>query len=336
MSRPIRLLALPAACALCALPLTDEISLGVDAGTALRRTIVQELSMELAEMTMIQDGEEVPPEAFADFEMSMRQSDRIVVTDTYVEMDGARAKRLKRTFDELTGEESQSQTPPGGEAQEESADRSSELEGKTVLFSLGEDGDEYEVAFEGEEGDEALLGELECDMDLLALLPSGDVEEGEEWELDIAAFDEALSPGGDLAIVSPDDTEDDSEEQFEKNRKGSATATYLGRREVDGIEVAVIELKAELETFAESEETGEGDYEGLNTTTRMEIEIDFEGELAWNVEAGHAQSFKVEGTGTVRFINEQSFESDEGSFEGTQTMRMDATVSFDLGVEPAE
>lgn len=334
MSRPMRLLAVPAACTLFALSITDEISLDVEAGTTLRRTIVQELSMELDEMSISQDGEEVPAEAFEGFEMSMSQSDRIVVTDEYVEMDGARPKRLKRTFDELAGEESMSRTPADGDAAEESSARSSALEGKAVLFSLGEDGEEYEVAFEDEEGDEALLADLEFDMDLLGLLPSGAVEEGESWEVDIAAFDEAMSPGGDLAIVSEDDVEDDSDEQFEANRKGSVTATYLGRRDVDGVEVAVIEFKSDYETFSESEEAGE--YEGVNATMRIEVDFDFEGQLAWNLEAGHAQTFRVEGSGTVRFINEQNIDTDEMSGQITQTMRMDATVAFDLGVESVE
>ena len=145
--------------------------------------------------------------------------------------------------DRLMGEE---------EAQSPNGSGTSELEGSTVVFTWNDDDGEYELSFpEGEEGDAELLEGLTEDMDFRALLPDGELSEGESYDIDLAGLVDVMAPGGDLKIEMEVDGADgaamgpdpammsDFRQFFEDVVEGSATGKFVEMRDVDGVNVAV-------------------------------------------------------------------------------------------------
>ncbi len=305
----------------------DEIAFRVESGTTLVRTMTQAFEMELESMTVTMNGEEVPAELVGEFDMSMQREDQYEITDVFEAMDGGRPTRLRRTFDRLGGRETITYKHPDDQQTDES-DYESELEGKSVVFSWDEDEERFDVAFvEGTQGDSTLLEDLEEDMDLRDLLPPGEVEEGESWEVDVKVFDQTMEPGGDLRLEDTEgEEEEDSEDQFDENLSGTITATYKGTVEEDGVRLAVIAIEAEVQTFDDEEGAPEGFEGGLHT----EFAFDLEGELRWNLAGHHAASYELAGDGKITLAQRMEGEVEDQSFEQAQVIVLAGSVRFGM------
>lgn len=307
------------------------------AGTTLQRSCSSDFRLELEALALSFNGDEVPAEYLGEVGGSMAHQESFVVTDVLETVADGRATRLRRRFDELAAKET---TTFEGEDGEETSEEpyESELEGKEVVFEWDEESGAHTVDFaEGVEGDEALLEELEEDMDLRGLLPGHEVEPGERWEIDVSVFDRLMSPGGDLALRGEDD-EGDEEDSFEENLEGSFVATFRGVESVDGARLAVVELVVEVTTYDESESTEqltEDAPEGLEATTsqRMEFAIEVAGELRWDLEHGHLVSLELAGDMSLRMVQAMSGEMEGESFEQVQTMEFVGPLGFRFEVE---
>jgi hypothetical protein len=213
--------------------------------------------------------------------------------------------------------------PAMGEQEMEFSGKS-ELEGLTVRFALGEDG-EYDVEFdESSKADEELLVDLWEDMDLRVLLPAGEVKPGDSWSLDESLLASLLAPGGNLKVV-PEAAGDDEmmmggsakptiAEMLGEIHAQEASATYAGIEERGGDKVGVVKIKLVkltsakdlteyAQTMLERQDTGEG-MEISVESADVELEMDAEGELLWDLEGGHIYSLEL--TGTVRFTEDSS------------------------------
>ncbi|MEQ1892173.1 MAG: hypothetical protein ABL998_06495 [Planctomycetota bacterium] len=304
------------------------------AGTTLQRTCSSIFALELESMSVQFNGEDIPAEYLGDMDGSMGHEERFTVTDVIEVMGDGRPTRLVRSFDELSGKET---ATFGGEDGEETKEtpKSSELEGKRVVFAWNEDDGAHEAAFaEGVEGDEALLADLEEDMDLRELLPGHEVAPGDHWEIEPVVFDRLLSPGGDLALVGEDEEEeDDDEDSPEENMTGSVVATYRGSEVVEGVKLAVIELAVEVETFEDEEPADEELPAGFTSTQRLEMEIVAAGELRWDLEHGHLAGIELAGDLRMRMAQTMSGEMESESFEQAQTMEFLGPITFAFTVE---
>jgi hypothetical protein len=265
----------------------DRVRFAVKESTKLAKVFEEKSLLHSTSISASFDGDEQEAEGV---KLTLEDSSRVEVTDEYGVLKEGKPARLTRTYDKLGGKSLQKVELPegmgGGESPDTEKERSSELEGKTVVFKLSEDGEEYKAAFADEKGDAELLEGLEEDMDLRGFLPAGEVAEDKSWEIEAKVFNAVLgTPGGDLKIKAADDKDDDEiDEQIRNNLKGKAKGTYKGQRDVDGHKCAVIALEAELETQAKDDKSGAGENEGLN---EIELEFAVEGELLWDVEAGH-------------------------------------------------
>jgi len=310
----------------------EPLTFSPAAGTTLQRDCSWSHTLELESLSVQFNGEDVPAEYLEAAEGSMSREETIVVTDVLETMGDGRPERLVRTFDELSARET---LAFGGEPSEEIG--ASELEGKRVVFRWNAESDAHEAEWaEGEEGDEALLAELEEDMDLRALLPGRAVEPDERWEIEVEVFDRLLSPGGDLALVSPSDEEDeddDSDQQFRENIDGSFVARYVGSSEEDGTRVGVIAVTIEARTFAEQPLGEDERPEGFEGTRRVEMEVELEGELHWDLEHGHARLFELSGTMALDMLQALRGEVEGESHEQSQRMEFAGPVSLRFTIE---
>jgi hypothetical protein len=316
---------------LCALagaflaPALEGPRLAVEQGTVLRKVFVMTWDMELTDLSVTFDGESIQAGDEVSIEQDERQ--RIELVDTYRSVKDGRAVELVRRFETLESESKTDTTSTDGSELDEQS-KTSALEGLEVLFRWDGDDESYAAEFVDDSGDGALLDELEQDADLAGFLPPGDVEVDGTWTVGKDAMGKLLSPGGNLHFVDEDGEEDENDdlaEQFEENLTGELRATYRGMREVDGRELASIELEGTFETEAELED----DENGVLGTASMTLEL--EGELLWDLAAGHAVSIRLAGPCEIEF---QSSLGDGGhAFEQSLTFEGPFVLEGDITAE---
>jgi hypothetical protein len=318
--RPILVLALLPLCA--SFPAAPKFAFRAEKGASIEKSFAMDLSLDLDEFAISVGGEEMPTEDIGSPEMSMQQESRLVFLDTYPEGAEGRPALLHRKFVSLANEERQTM---GGDGESESETKSekSALEGRTVAFRWNAEEGKFDLNFEGEGADEALLEGLIEDCDLRGVLPAGDVSEGDTWELDAKVFDLLTGPGGDVALEDPadeDDSDDGLDEQFRDNTEGELKATFVGLREVDGAKLAVIEVKGSAKTHAE-QDASEG--EGHGGTRGMELEFaEIEGEVLWDLKLGRAVSYALSGNVEARITEDATLEFEGQSIDMSQRMTL--------------
>jgi len=291
-----------------------------------------------------------------EMEMTLNSTQKVVVTDEYVANREGAPKKLRRTFDELgNGVTMAMKMEMMGQTQNHDQDikGESELQGKKVVFTWDEEKKEYTKAFDASEGKDSLLKDLEEDMDLRALLPKGEVKEGEEWELDVSSLASVLAPGGNLSIL-PKDMDSDQmamgmpgmgsmSDWLRGAMEGSATGKLTALREVDGVKLAAVKIMAKLtvskdmtDIVAEAMKNAKLPPEaGGLEVDHMDIDYKFdgEGELLWDLAAGHAHSFNFSGPSHLNMDMAMKMEAQGQNMSIEYGMEMSGTTGFTLEVE---
>jgi hypothetical protein len=332
-------LALICAPSLAALPPAAddlELAFGPEEETVLTESYRQDYELRLAdiELTVTVDGDEQVRQE-PDIELTIRSSETIEFTDEYLGVEDGTVTRMRRTYDALVSESSQELVDEEGETAESERTGESVLEEESVLFVWDDEEDEYQARYEGDEdGDiEDLLDELEAESVLARFLPDDEVEEGDAWEVDVAAFNHLSSPGGYVAIEDGEDRDSDFEEQFDDSLEGEIEAEWEETRTIDGVEHAVIVLHAELST--EIEQSEELELSGAEGTTTTVYEFDFEldGELLWNLEERHGVSLELAGDVTVSIEEAQDISAPNGELEILDVRTLEGEIEFEVEVE---
>ena len=320
---------LAAALLLGLVPAADSIAYAPETGETLTKRFTMTTSGELDDLSLSVDGQDVGAMlGEAMFELENIQS--YLVTDEVLAMGDGRPERLRRSFDELTGETVVS-VEIAGNGDDNESEMTSELEGATVVFSWDEDEQSFSVDFdEGDEGrDTDLLEGLEEDMSLRVFMPDGEVDEGDSWEISVEDLFDVGVPGGNLALLPEDSDELDMEElaeileelsetieeRFPDWTSGTATATYEGTRDEDGTEVAVIKIEIEIEIDADLAELlatvvdevlskvdeAPEDLDLSVSEANLSMSITGTGELTWDTDAGHMYGFSFQGDQDLEF-----------------------------------
>jgi hypothetical protein len=334
-------------------PRGTQITFAVAEGATKTKTFTNSVSMTLDDMSMLLNGQESP--MMPQINMSVDSELEITVTDEYLAMGDGAPKKLQRTYDAISMNNSmEMEMDIMGQVQNQndSGAAESELEGETVVFTAGDSG--YVASFPGDEGDEKLLVDLTEDLDFRGLLPEGEVEEGAEWKVSPAVLRDIMVPGGDLKLESDGGESDpmgmgsdsgvgEFQDWFSEDVEGEIVATFRGMKETDeGLKVAVIELTIELANAVDlTEKVREGmadaempDEVGEMEINGMDIEVEIEGTatLLWNPAAGCAHSFEMEGelvliTDTAMAISAQGMDMEiEQTMEFSGTMNVTATI----------
>lgn len=311
----------------------DTLAFKVEPKTKLTKTFDTKLEMHSTEMSITFDGQDAhggmegPKITFTDEE-------HVEVVDEYGAVADGRPTKLVRSFEKLSGKGMQNVEPPegmeGGEAEEETHDKSSELEGKKVSLTWKDD--EWTAAWpEGVKGDDALLEKLDGDLDFIGFLPTKSVADGDSWSVDATLFVKVMSPGGELHLESKKSDEEGGDEDdkigktIEENLGGKATGTYKGTREEGGVTVAVIEIKADLES--------KGTIDEDDAKMAVDAGLELEGEVLWDVKAGRLHSFKLAGKMNFGMEASRSMEMGDEKHEFTQKVRFEGDVEYKATVE---
>jgi hypothetical protein len=303
-------------------------------GTTLVRTIEDRYEVALDSVRVSLNDEEVPSEALGEVHMDLTHHARVVVRDVIEGVADGRPTRVRRTFDELGGKD-HLRMAMGGEESTNDSDYESGLEGKSVLFAWDEEQAAHVASFAaGTECGDALLEDLEEDLDLRALLPGREVAVGESWTIDAQAFHSILEPGGDLKLQDEDETDSGfADEQMRANLAGEFQATLSGIRSESDRRLAAIALAVDVRSFSE-EEMGEDELDfGGSGSNRTEVRFVLEGELLWDLTHGHAESFELSGENQLTMTQTMRAEIEGEAVEQVHTMELNGTASFTMRCE---
>ncbi|MCY2959549.1 MAG: hypothetical protein NTY35_05225 [Planctomycetota bacterium] len=325
-----------------------RVAFAVAEGKSLTKTFEVKADLSLEDMTMGGAAGGMVP----DMEMTMGVAYKVGVTDDYVKVEGGAPKKLKRTFDSLSSDVATSmkmEIMGQSRDQDSNVSAASELEGKSVLFTWDAEKKEYKRAFDPTGGEEKLLEGLREDMDLRALLPSGEVKEGEEWEIEPKALVDVLAPGGNLALKPKEGGEaagmgmgssgmENMAEMFGDDLEGKSKAQFTGMREVDGVQMAVVKLTIAMKAKTDMtervrEQMKKGDLppevEGMEfESVDIEYALEAEGELLWNVGGGHFHSLDLSGTTSFKSAQSMAIKVQGRDMKIDQSMEFSGTTTL--------
>jgi hypothetical protein len=294
------------------LPQADSLKIGVPKGTKLTTSNSMSLEAELKSASIKVGGREIPPEVIEKFEMRMSETSEEQFEDEYVSVDGARPTELVRKYQKASQNVKQNMIFPGAKPVEEDKTDESPLLDHTVVFNWDEKAEKYERAFRGDKGEDSWLEKLEARMDFAQLLPSGKVEVGDTWKIDEKAFEAITSPGGSLSY--PKKSKDDDDPL--KDEHGTIEARYDGKREVEGRELYVIHVHADVSAAHEPKESDE-------MPMHLAIQLDLEGDYLWDSERGRLASFVLEGPARITLSASREIDAKD------QKVQME--MKFELG-----
>jgi hypothetical protein len=264
--------------------------------TVVKRTLEMKGTRDLSSEAIEVAGEhQTNPNPFRKVELSWKYA----VTDNYDRCVNDKIERLKRTYDSLAKSRTEKAKDQKGAEVSKEVRETCDLEGKTVTFAWDDKKEIYTPSFE-DDGDKALLADLDLDMDYREFLPDPKAETGAKWEKDFADVKlNLLRPGGDLPFHSevparPMDMRmraavwDATKGKIEFELK---PATGEGANRVAHIHFHGVN-GADASTDAEANEEGPSKLE-------LHDEQTFEGELVWDMDACRARSIEWSSKGTM-------------------------------------
>ncbi len=295
-------------------------------------TVTENIKMEI-----IRDGESMDRGGRG----GRTQSFELSYTDTVLAAKDGAPTEIQRTFDSVGGDMIM-------DGRDEPIERSldSAFDGITLVLTDGEDGVEVEVS-DGDAPDAERLEGHTLRLPLDGLLPDEEAEDGAEWEIDGEAFMAALGMGMQRKLVDRPEREGGGEGRGGRGggggRRGGGqrggggdggnllaggtwevTGILTGdTREVEGVECAVIKIKADVEGEPEG---GAGGREGM--TRESSYSGQFEGELLFC--AAESRPVSLEITGGYELTSDSSFDSDRGSMEMSRVDETTITLSVSI------
>jgi hypothetical protein len=320
-------------------PAATKVKFAPADSSTLTKTFENKATLTLDSYTMTGAG--TSPE----MEMTLTTKQNVTVSDEYVTVKDGAPKKLIRSFDDLAGDSSMSmKMSVMGQNHENSQNMrmKSELAGKKVVFTWNAEKSAYDKAFDPAEEKPDLLKDLAEDMDFRALLPEGDVKEGDTWNPDVTKVRYVFSPGGALAL-KPENADDASMKMgsdeinslssaMGESLEGEVKAELAGVKDVDGVSCATIHLKFKVHSATDMTEQARKMIEkgelppGVESLEidHLDLEFKFEGEgdLIWDVAGGHFKSFELSGESTIK--------SDQGMKIGVQGKTMDLTETREM------
>ncbi len=325
-----------------------RIKFGPSEGKSLEKTFEVKSNLSLEDMTLGGAAGGMQPE----MEMTMVATYKVVVTDEYLKVADGAPRKLKRTYDDLSSEVSTSmKMEMMGQSRDadSSATAESELTGKHVLFQWDAEKGEYKRTFDPAGASEKLLTGLREDMDMRALLPADEVKEGDEWEISPKRLVDVIAPGGNLSLKPKEGSSNEMgmggssgmenmADMFGDDVEGTAKGKFAGMREVDGVQMAVIKITIDIKAKTDMTEkvreaASKGDLPPEVTSMEFDhIDIEFaieaEGQLLWNVAAGHFHALDLSGTTGFKADQGMTMEVQGRSMSIEQTMEFSGTTEF--------
>lgn len=318
-----------------------HIGLRIAPGSSLAKLFTVEHKLVLKKMSLERNG----VEQVSQQQMDLDSKQTLRVKDEYRVLDEGRPSILRRSFEEI-GYRARLDLSPGDDREAplvleatSPLARSARNAPASVVFTWVPSEKAYGKHYDARECVEEWLSALSADLDLLALLPSGEVKVGDAWEIDPARLADAVACGGKLPFVFPKDADKvmvrtlssgvggGLYEVFGGEIKGRLSARLAslrtegrteGRNE-GSAELAVIAIEADVETSRDqtglARQTQLRD-EFLEGSTVEELMVQWKlkgsGELVWNLTAGRFESFKLAGSEDVAMQLKMGLRGSEG------------------------
>ena len=323
---------------LAAAPGRDVVAFQPAEGLELSRSLQFEFIFHLEDLWANVDGEEMPAEMVMDqVDEGLAIEASYEVADQLLQTEEGRHVELVRTYEAISVE-------AGLESEMEEVEEVDGLLDRPVRFLWNEDDEGYDVSFVEEEGDEELLEGLEADMDFLALLPEGEVAQGDRWSVSGESIGTVFMPGG-VEGPADEDSGDETldmvlesvEEQLETLFTDlSLDCEYKGIRSEEEVEVGVIEWTFEGSTpvdFSEvlEEIMSQQEIPGeISASLTLDVDLEGQGTLLWNLEAGHVHEFQMEAELTLVAEAEASADVDGEAHDAEATAEVYGEMSWEM------
>jgi hypothetical protein len=309
---------------------SEEPSFHSVAGRKLEKHFVQHSELDLKNSKVSVEGPDGPEDQEGEGQsLKIIDDETIEFTDETVTAGDGKPKKAKRSFTTIENSVNYESDAEGFEA--EAIKNQSGLLEKTVAFTWDSDDKAFTAAWFECEGDDDLLKPMVEDADFRGWLPGKKVAEDDTWNIEVSEFNNLQEPSGPMGYKregAENESEDDPmSDGLRANRKGEIKATFKGTRDVDGVKLGVIAFTGKLSTSFEHEaERGE---EGGSVKRETELSDELEGELLWDLAAGHFYSLNCDAAIKMNTTEAQSFEiegstfklSQSQSFEGKKTYR---------------
>jgi len=252
---------------------------------------------------------------------SLRTERRLTVDDELLSLGEGRPTELRRQYQ--TVEMSAKMEPVGVQDVPMPTSNillTSELAGKSVVWTWVPDEAEFGRYYDAAEGKESILPLLREDLGLRALLPGRPVQVGATWTLDPLGLRDVLEPGGRLSLSSERGSRllkrnigagmgGSLYHLFTGQARGTVTAE-LTRVEGDVATVTVtidrVRYLVDLADYITSNVLGRESAAGLDITGgSLSLDLNGKATLTWDLSKGRARAFELDAEQSV----EMTFES---------------------------
>lgn len=280
-------------------------------GTVLSKQLSIQHELQLVMITSARDDMAGVPDGSSGWVSTWEKA---TFLDQYLKVANGRPELFQRTYSDLGSGGEANIVFPGPKKSRASKEQTvlfSSLHQRVVDFTWIEGEKDWARAYTKLEGEESLLGNVDADMDLLAALPPGPVKIGDSWDVPVGEINSFLAPGGVLAL------EPKKTMLFSRTMKigvggdvaellggaeGKIRATYKEDRTVDGAVCAVIKIEIEARSKTERTHT----YRLLSSSVEksdlgrlrncdVTYMVRGEGEVLWDLAAGHFRSWAFDG-----------------------------------------
>ena len=317
---------------LAARPVDDSVKLrfAPAAGTALEHEITIQNEMEGGELSVKMGGNEVPAQFLPKLSFTFETSTSAIVSDEFLGAEeGIAGPWRQRTVTDpktVFGME----MAVDEEVMDIHSDGSSELSGEAFLIGRDEDGNT--VARWADE-DSGLSSELfesqQPELDLAGLLTEDEVSVGDSWEADASALANIIdfsrqlpwtwSGAGESEVPAPGVAEWKGDLELTVKEIASEDGELHCTLAITGEAVEVVTKPGDLSQVPVA------DGDATETTTTI---YQVEGELTWNVTAGHLISLTLEGEGEGQQLTEK--DAGQPGPEYQSTTQHSASLSVEL------
>jgi len=131
---------------------------------------------------------------------------------------------------------------------------------------------------------------------------------------------------------------------FNELLEGEAKGKFSGKREVDGKQMAVIDLTVKIKSSKDMTSLVEEAMKNANLPPEMaagmkidHMDLDFElegtGQLMWDTAAGHVHSFEISGPAHVNIDVAMSLDMQGQKLSIEQSMELSGTTNLNVAVE---
>ncbi len=263
-------------------------------GLELETRMSCETSMNSERFEVEMGGQPVPAQFLPPLEMSLENSTSLVVQDHFKSVQDGQATLFVRHYESFVGKGAFNMSMGPGTSESEDWDSEAEADGAEVEFSWNAEEERFDRRMLDVKKQPLEIEQYDAQLSLAAFLPDEPVGIGSEWSLEVGALEALLEPGGAAELNTPHDPE---QEAFERlSSSGELRAVLKSVREQEGVRVAVISLSATYNSREQRptnlDRVPVASGSALESTSR---DLELEGELLWNLDAGRAVSLELKG-----------------------------------------